>query len=59
MNVKDLIKELKKMPQEEEVGFALHDYSDGYSENINSVRVVKNNDLTDRETPMHRVVLSS
>lgn len=59
MIVKDLIKQLKAMPQDEEVGFALHDYSAGYSENINSVQVVNDDDLTDMNEPMHRVVLGA
>lgn len=57
MKVKELVKLLKTMPQDEEIGFTQHDYSDGYSENINSVRVVNDDDLTDLKKPMHRVVI--
>lgn len=58
MKVKDLIKELKKMPQDEAVGFSLHDYDTGDSENVNSVRLVEDDDCdNDTGKAMHRVVL--
>ena len=58
MIVKDLIKELKQMPQNEQVGFALHDYDNGDSENISGVCVTEDEDcLNDLGKAMHRVTL--
>ena len=60
MKVKDLIKELKKMPQNEKVGFSHHDYAEGDSELIKSVTLVNDEDCTnDTGRAMHRVVLNS
>ncbi|RZD19695.1 hypothetical protein [Pseudoalteromonas sp. MEBiC 03485] len=60
LTVKELIKELKKMPQNAQVGFALHDYDTGDSENVNSVTVVNDEDCTnDTGKAMHRVVLNT
>ena len=56
--VKQLIKELKKMPQNEAVGFALHDYDTGDSEHVSGVCLVRDEDCTnDTGKAMHRVVL--
>lgn len=58
MKVKDLIKELKKMPQDEQVGFAHHDYDCGDSDTISHVSLVEDDECTnDSGKARHKVVL--
>lgn len=60
MKVKDLIKQLKKMPQDENVGYSLHDYDSGDSDNVNHVALINDNECSnDSGKAMHRVVLTS
>lgn len=56
--VKELIKRLKEMPQDEQVGIAQHDYEDGVSDGAFSVNFISDSDVESVE-PMHRVVISS
>lgn len=58
MKVSALIKKLKMMPQDLEVGYTLHDYDCGDSENINSVTLLDDNEIAnDSGIANHNVVL--
>ncbi|GEK11881.1 hypothetical protein [Pseudoalteromonas peptidolytica] len=58
LTVKELIKRLKEMPQDEQVGIAQHDYEDGVSDGAFSVNFISDSDVESGK-PMHRVVISS
>ena len=58
MLVKDLIKALKKMPQEEEVGWAAHDYDCGDSDPVSFVVLIDNDGIENESGELrHRVVM--
>ena len=60
MRVKDLIKQLKKMPQNESVGIMFGDYQEGNSDPVSGVRVVDDNDCANEgNKAKHRVVIDS
>lgn len=58
MKVKQLIKELKKMPQDLEVGFRVHDYDMGDSDSIREVNYIGDEEPdNDRGEINHPVII--